>query len=93
MRKVQGAIFAVDPKSGAIRVMVGGRDFEETKFNRATQAKRQAGSSFKPFLYTAAIDSKVMTPATMLEDDPMVFTFDGDKWNLVSRKLTYVEVN
>ena len=92
LRKVQGAIFAVDPKSGAIRVMVGGRDFEETKFNRATQAKRQAGSSFKPFLYTAAIDSKLMTPATMLEDDPMVFTFDGDKWNLVSRKLTYVEV-
>lgn len=92
LKKVQGAIFAVDPKSGAIRVMVGGRDFEETKFNRATQAKRQAGSSFKPFLYTAAIDSKLMTPATLLEDEPMVFTFDGDKWNLVSRKLTYVEV-
>jgi penicillin-binding protein 1A len=72
--------------------MVGGRDFKETQFNRAIQAKRQAGSSFKPFLYTAAIDSKLMTPATILEDKPMVYAFDGKTWNLVSRNVNYVEV-
>ncbi|MDR3243830.1 MAG: transglycosylase domain-containing protein, partial [Elusimicrobiota bacterium] len=49
--KVQGALLAIDPNSGAIRAMVGGRDFKETQFNRATQAKRQPGSSFKPFIY------------------------------------------
>ncbi len=91
-KKVQGALIAIDPKTGAIRAMVGGRDFKETKFNRAVQAKRQAGSSFKPFLYTAAIDSKLMTPATILEDKPMVYAFDGKKWDLVSRNVNYVEV-
>lgn len=91
-KKVQGAIMAIDQKTGAIRVMVGGRDFKETKFNRAVQAKRQAGSAFKPFLYTAAIDSKQMTPASLLEDEQMVFVFDGKNWNLVSRDLSYVEI-
>ena len=91
-KKVQGAIMAIDPKTGAIRVMVGGRDFKETKFNRAVQAKRQAGSAFKPFVYTAAIDSKTITPATLLEDEQMVFVFDGTNWNLVSRDLSYVEI-
>ena len=91
-KKVQGAIMAIDPKTGAIRVMVGGRDFKETKFNRAVQAKRQAGSSFKPFVYTAAIDTKQMTPATPLEDEQMVYLFDGTTWNLVSRKVSYIEV-
>jgi len=90
-KKVQGAIMAIDPTTGAIRVMVGGRDFKETKFNRAVQAKRQAGSSFKPFVYTAAIDTKLMTPATQLEDKQMVYVFDGSKWNLVSRNYSYVE--
>ncbi len=90
-KKVQGAIMAIDPATGAIRVMVGGRDFNETKFNRAVQAKRQAGSAFKTFVYTAAIDTKKMTPATVLEDKQMVYVFDGTKWNLVSRNLSYVE--
>ena len=91
-KKVQGAVMAIDQKTGAIRVMVGGRDFKETKFNRAIQAKRQAGSAFKPFLYTAAIDTKQMTPASLLEDEQMVFVFDGKNWNLVSRDLSYVEI-
>ena len=47
---------ALDNTSGEIRAMVGGRDFEDSKFNRATQALRQTGSSFKPYVYTAAID-------------------------------------
>jgi len=92
LKKVQGAVMAIDHKTGAIRVMVGGRDFKETKFNRAVQAKRQAGSAFKPFLYTAAIDSRIMTAATMLKDEPMVFLYDGKEWNLVSRDPTYIEV-
>ncbi len=91
LKKVQGAVMAIDPKTGAIRVMVGGRDFKETKFNRAVQAKRQAGSSFKPFVYLSAIDKKLMTPSTMLEDEQMVYVFDGNKWNLVSRKQSYIE--
>ena len=53
---VQGALLALDNSSGDIKAMVGGRDFEQSKFNRATQAMRQVGSSFKPYIYTAAID-------------------------------------
>ena len=91
-KKVQGAIMAIDHRTGAIRVMVGGRDFKETKFNRAVQAKRQAGSCFKPFVYVTGIDTKQITPSTMLEDNPMVFAFDGTNWNLVSRDPSYIEV-
>ena len=53
---VQGALLALDNSTGDIKAMVGGRDFEQSKFNRATQALRQVGSSFKPYIYTAAID-------------------------------------
>lgn len=53
---VEGALVAIDPTNGYIKALVGGRDFSQSKFNRALQAKRQPGSSFKPFLYTAAID-------------------------------------
>ena len=52
----QGALVAIDNVTGEIKAMVGGRDFNESKFNRATQALRQVGSSFKPYVYTAAID-------------------------------------
>jgi penicillin-binding protein 1A len=88
--KVQGAIIAVDPKNGAIRVMVGGRSFKESQFNRATQAKRQAGSAFKPFVYLTAIQQGV-TPASTLEDKPMVFVYNKGSWDLVSRDITYLE--
>jgi penicillin-binding protein 1A len=70
--KVQGALFAMDPKSGAILSMVGGRDFNRSEFNRATQSRRQPGSAFKPILYTAAFD-KGMTPSTVLVDSPIVY--------------------
>ncbi|MDR1696102.1 MAG: transglycosylase domain-containing protein [Endomicrobium sp.] len=88
--KVQGGLIAMDIKTGAIRAMVGGRDFKETQFNRATQAKRQPGSSFKPFVYLAAIEAGY-TAATLLEDEPMVFLHDGETWNLVSNDLTELE--
>lgn len=69
---VQGAFVAVDPRDGAIRALVGGYDFFAGKFNRVTQARRQAGSGFKPFLYTAAL-AKGYTPASVFLDAPIVF--------------------
>jgi penicillin-binding protein 1A len=69
---VQGALFAMDPKSGAIRAMVGGRNFNRSEFNRATQSRRQPGSAFKPLIYTAAFD-KGMTPATLIVDAPIIY--------------------
>jgi penicillin-binding protein 1A len=88
--KVQGALIAVDPKNGAIRAMVGGRSFKESQFNRATQAKRQAGSSFKPFVYLTAIQQG-FTPASTLEDEPLIFMYNRNSWDLVSRDITYLE--
>ena len=70
--KVQGALFAMESKTGAIRAMVGGRDFQRSEFNRATQSRRQPGSAFKPLIYTAAFD-KGMTPATVIVDAPIVY--------------------
>ncbi len=69
---VQGALFAMDPKTGAIRAMVGGRNFNRSEFNRATQSRRQPGSAFKPLIYTAAFD-KGMTPATVIVDAPIIY--------------------
>jgi penicillin-binding protein 1A len=68
----QGALLAIDNSTGDIKAMVGGRDFNVSKFNRATQALRQVGSSFKPYVYTAAIDSG-MTPDDVVVDAPTVF--------------------
>ena len=67
---VQGALYSMDVKTGAIRAMVGGRDFNKSEFNRATQSRRQPGSAFKPIIYTAAFD-KGMTPATVFVDSPI----------------------
>jgi len=67
---VQGALFCMDVKTGAIRAMVGGRDFSKSEFNRATQSRRQPGSAFKPLIYTAAFD-KGLTPATVFVDSPI----------------------
>ena len=68
----QGALLAIDNASGEIKAMVGGRDFNESKFNRATQALRQVGSSFKPYVYTAAIDNGAKPDDTIL-DAPTTF--------------------
>jgi penicillin-binding protein 1A len=69
---VQGAALAIDNRTGQIRAMVGGFNFELSKFNRATQALRQVGSAFKPFVYTTAID-RGYTPATILQDSPVTY--------------------
>jgi penicillin-binding protein 1A len=68
----EGALIAVDNATGDIKAMVGGRDFEESKFNRATQALRQVGSSFKPYVYTAAIDQGARPDDTIV-DAPVTF--------------------
>ena len=70
--KVQGALVAIEPKTGEIKAMVGGYDFDDSKFNRATQALRQTGSSFKPFVYAAAVDSGLRPDDTVL-DAPVSF--------------------
>lgn len=69
---VQGALLAIDNASGDVSAMVGGRDFNVSKFNRATQAERQVGSSFKPYVYTAAIDQGA-TPDDTIVDEPTIF--------------------
>ncbi len=70
--EVEGAVLAIDNRTGQILAMVGGFSFERSKFNRATQAYRQVGSAFKPFVYTTAIDSGY-TPTTQLMDTPVSF--------------------
>ncbi len=69
--EVQGAMVSLDPHTGAIRALVGGYDYFHSKFNRAMQAKRQPGSGFKPFIYSAALDAGY-TPATLVNDTPVV---------------------
>ena len=69
---VEGAVLAIDNRTGQIKAMVGGYSFERSKFNRATQALRQVGSAFKPFVYTTAID-RGYTPSTLLQDSPVTY--------------------
>lgn len=70
--EVEGGFVAIDPSSGTIRALVGGFDFAKNKFNHVTQAWRQPGSSFKPFIYSAALE-KGFTPATVVNDAPLFF--------------------
>lgn len=73
---VEGALLAIDNTTGEVKAMVGGRDFDESKFNRATQARRQVGSSFKPYVYTAAIDQGA-SPEDIVLDTPTTFLTDS----------------
>ena len=70
--KAQSALMCLETETGLVKVMVGGRDFRESQFNRAVQSRRQPGSAFKPIIYAAAVD-KGYTPATMIIDSPIVF--------------------
>ena len=70
--EVEGAFVALDPRNGSIRALVGGFDFDKNKFNHAAQAWRQPGSSFKPFIYSAALE-KGFTPASVINDAPLFF--------------------
>jgi penicillin-binding protein 1A len=77
-KKVQGAFLAIDNATGDIIAMDGGRSFDKTKFNRATQALRQPGSSFKPFVYTACIENGFKT-SDIVDDNPIVLDIPGAK--------------
>jgi penicillin-binding protein 1A len=79
---VQGALVAIDPSTREVRALVGGYDFQASQFNRATQAHRQPGSAFKPFVWGAALESRRFTPATIVYDTPDVYRdpWTGKEW-------------
>lgn len=80
--EVEAAFVALDPRDGSIRALVGGFDFQKNKFNHVTQAWRQPGSSFKPFIYSAALE-KGLTPMTVINDAPLYFSAEqtgGKPW-------------
>ena len=70
--EVEGALVALDPRNGAVKALIGGFDYDKNKFNHVTQAWRQPGSSFKPFIYSAALE-KGFSPTTMINDTPLFF--------------------
>ena len=73
--EVQGALVSIDPRSGEVLALVGGYSFEQSQFNRATQAHRQPGSAFKPIVYSTALDNG-FTPSSVMLDAPIVYTDD-----------------
>ena len=82
----QAVLLAVDPRSGEILAMVGGRSYNQSQYNRAIEARRQPGSVFKPFVFLAAFEHAALegwtdlTPASLTADEPAVFTFDDQVW-------------
>ncbi len=74
--EVEGALVSIDTRDGRVRALVGGFDYSQSKFNRVTQARRQPGSNFKPFIYSAALDNG-FTPASFINDAPIVFDAPG----------------
>jgi penicillin-binding protein 1B len=86
-RIAQAALVAIDPRTGEILALVGGRSYNQSQFNRATVARRQPGSTFKPFVYLAAFERAAeegradLTPATMVWDEPTTWSFDQQEWS------------
>ncbi len=84
-RQAQAALIAVDPRTGEVLAMVGGRSYNQSQFNRAVTARRQPGSVFKPFVYLAAFERAAeegrtdLTPATIVDDEPTTFTTGADE--------------
>src|SRR4051812_11316970 len=77
----QGALLAIDNATGDVKAMIGGRDFDISKFNRATQAYRQVGSSFKPYVYSAAIEEDGATPDDVILDAPVTYQTASGPWS------------
>ena len=75
----EGALVCFDLETGYIKAMVGGRDFKKSQFNRATQARRQTGSAFKPIVYASALD-KGYTPASVIVDSPNIYEWGDNRW-------------
>ncbi|MBC7473435.1 MAG: PBP1A family penicillin-binding protein [Candidatus Sericytochromatia bacterium] len=85
----QGALISLDPSTGFIKTIVGGTSYESSQFNRATQAKRQPGSSFKPFLYATAFKEGIMTPDSVEVDSPISFPDMGGTWTVHNYEPEY----
>jgi len=77
-RGLQGAVIVMQPRTGSVLALVGGRDYRRSQFNRATRARRQPGSTFKPFVYAAALDR--FTPASLFSNAPATYTVEGKSW-------------
>jgi len=77
----QAALVSIEPASGDVVAYVGGRDYKESQFDRVGQARRQAGSAFKPIVYATAFERGVATPATLLEDAPFTLESGGEPWS------------
>ncbi|CAG7649035.1 Penicillin-binding protein 2D [Paenibacillus solanacearum] len=77
--ELQAALVAIDPRSGYVKAMVGGRNYAENQFNRAFASTRQPGSSFKPFVYLTALKEKGFTPLNRFKSEPTTFTYDQDR--------------
>jgi penicillin-binding protein 1B len=77
---LEAALISVDPRTGAILAYVGGRDFSTSEFDRVSQARRQAGSCFKPIVFVAALESGKFSPATILKDEPLTLRAGGNLW-------------
>lgn len=90
--KLQGAFLVIESKTGSVKVMIGGRDYKESQFNRVTQAKRQAGSTFKPFVWLSALLNDY-TPATIIQDEPMAFYYDSKSWHLIEDATDQMTIN
>lgn len=88
---VEGALLCLDVKTGEIRALVGGRNFQTSQFNRVFQAKRQPGSAFKVFVYTAAIENG-FTPVSIIDDSPIAFYNTGINWELLSSTTDFSDV-
>ena len=79
--KLQSALVAIDPHTGHIKAMVGGRDYKMSQFNRVWQAYRQPGSLFKPIIYLAALEGGQYTLATLIEDSPLTIKLESGEWS------------
>jgi 1A family penicillin-binding protein len=77
-KKLQGAVIVMQPKTGYVLAMVGGRNYSVSQFNRITQARRQPGSAFKPLVYLSGLDQ--FTPASILSNKPRTYEIDGKEW-------------
>jgi penicillin-binding protein 1B len=93
---LDGAIVVIKPQTGEIKAMVGGRDYQKSQFNRVSQARRQPGSVFKPFVYLAALmygsedGARKFTPVTLVEDAPFTWSYEGQEWQPDNYKSEYL---
>jgi len=87
---VQGALICLDPRNGHIKAMVGGRDIFVSYYNRATQARRQPGSGFKPFVYLSAFETESVSPLTLFYDKPHTYRVNNEDWTPKNFKNSYL---